>query len=197
MSTETAATRSPAFLTAGSLRRRTLFIGLLAGLIAGVLGSAVARVLMRIIALLTVGTGSFSVAGTAFIFMFGTLVGPLFGLIYRSTLYKMRAPELVKGLLFGFVGVTLQVPTLLFISPDFAAELMSIGPLGFGALAAMNFAYALMLAALTAWLEQVWPRDESRKAAEVSLTTVFGLLALVGLAFLVVEIGGRLLGIVK
>ncbi len=198
MSTETAATRSTTFLTASSLRRRTLFIGLFAGLIAGVLGSAVARVLMRIIALQTVGTGSFSVEGTAFIFMIGTLVGPLFGLIYRNTLYKMRAPELVKGVLFGLVGVvTLQVPVLLFVSPDFAAELMSVGALGFGAFAAMNFVFALMLAALTAWLEQVWPRDESRKAAEVSLTTVFGLLALAGLAFLVVEIGGRLLGIVK
>lgn len=184
-------------LTANSLRRRTRFIGLLAGLIAGVLNAVVARVLMRIIALVMTGQGSFSVEGTAFIFMFGTLVGPLFGLIYRSTLYKMRAPELVKGLLFGLVlVVTLQVPGL-FIVPEFAAELMAVGPLGFAVFAAMNFAFVLTLAALTAWLEQVWPRDESRKAAEASLTTVFGLLALAGLALLLVEIVGRLLGIVE
>ncbi len=185
-------------LTTSSLRLRTRFIGLLAGLIAGVLNAVVARVLMRVIALLLFGQGSFTVGGTAVIFMFGALVGPLFGLIYRSTLYKMRAHELVKGLLFGLVlVVTLQVPGLLFIAPDFMAELMAVGPLGFAVFAAMNFAFVLTLAALTAWLEQAWPRDESRKAAEASLTTVFGLLALAGLALLVVEIVGRPLGIVK
>ncbi len=182
---------------ANSLRRRARFIGLLAGLIAGVLNAVVARLLMRAIALLTFGTGSFSVGGTAFIFMFGLLVGPLFGLIYRSTLYKMQAHELVKGLLFGLIGlVTLQVPGL-FIAPEFRAELMAVGPLGFAAFAAMNLAFVLTLAVLTAWLEQAWPRDESRKAVETSLTTVFSLLALAGLALLVVEIVGRLLGIVE
>ncbi|HEX9597360.1 MAG TPA: hypothetical protein VF982_10815, partial [Anaerolineales bacterium] len=110
---------------------------------------------------------------------------------------RMRAPELVKGLLFGLVlVVTLQVPGL-FIAPEFAAELMAVGPLGFAVFAAMNSAFVLTLAALTVWLEQVWPRDESRRAAEASLTTVFGLLALAGLALLVVEIVGRSLGIVE
>jgi hypothetical protein len=184
-------------LTTNSLRLRTRFIGLLAGLIAGVLNAVVARVLMRVIALLAFGQGSFSVGGTAVIFMFGTLVGPLFGLIYRSTLYKIRAHELVKGLLFGLVlVVTLQVPGL-FIAPEFRAELIAVGPLGFAVFAAMNFAFVLTLAPLTAWLEQAWPRDESRKSVEASLTTVFGLLALAGLALLVVEIAGRLLGIVE
>ena len=75
-------------LAASSLRRRMHFIGLLAGLIAGVLNAVVARVLMRVIALLAFGQGSFTVDGTAVIFMFGVLVGPLFGLIYRSTLRK-------------------------------------------------------------------------------------------------------------
>src|SRR5574341_59580 len=183
--------------TTKSLRLRARFIGLLAGLIAGVLNAVVARVLMRVIALLAFGQGSFSVGGTAVIFMFGVLVGPLFGLLYRSTLYKMRAHELVKGLLFGLVlVVTVQVPGL-FIAPDFMAELMAVGPLGFAVFAAMNFAFVLTLAALIAWLEKAWPRDESRKAVEASLTTVFGLLALAGLALLGVEIVGRLLGIVK
>jgi len=183
-------------LTDSTLRRRTLFIGLLAGLIAGVLNAVVARVLMRVIALLAFGHGSFSVGGTGVIFMFGVLVGPLFGLIYRSTLYKMRAPELVKGLLFGLILViTLQVPGL-FIAPEFAAELMAFGPLGFAVFAAMNFAFVLTLAALTARVDHAWPRDESRMAAETSLTAAFGLLALAGLALLVVEIVGRLLGIV-
>ena len=183
--------------TANSLRLRTRFIGLLAGLVAGVSNAVVARVLMRVIALLAFGEGSFTVGGTAVIFMFGALVGPLFGLIYRSTLYKMRAHELVKGLLFGLVLlVTLQVPGL-FIAPDFLAELMAVGPLGFAVFAAMNLAFVLTLAALTAWLERAWPHDESRKEVEASLTTVFGLLALAGLALLVVEIVGRLLGFVE
>jgi|RhiMetdeSRZDD1v2_1073273.scaffolds.fasta_scaffold84394_3 hypothetical protein len=179
-----------------SVRLRARFIGLLAGLIAGVLNAVVARALMRVIALLTVGHGSFSVGGTAVIFMFGVLVGPLFGLIYRSTLYKLHAHELVKGLLFGLVLAVLQVLGL-FMTPEFRAELMAVGLLGFAVYAAMNLAFVLTLAALTAWLEQAWPRDESRKAAEASLTTVFGLLALAGLALLVVEIVGRLLGIVE
>jgi hypothetical protein len=184
-------------LAASSLHRRTRFIGLLAGLIAGVLNAVVARVLMRVIALLVFGRGSFSVSGTAVIFMFGVLVGPLFGLIYRSTLFKLRAPELVKGFLFGLVLViTLQIPGL-FIAPDFMAELMAAGPLGFAVFAMMNFAFVLTLAALTAWLEQRWPRDESRQAAEAGLTSVFGMLAVAGLILLVVEIVGRLLGIVE
>lgn len=184
-------------LTASSLRRRTRFIGLLAGLIAGVLNAVVARVLMRVIALLVFGRGSFSVGGTAVIFMFGVLVGPLFGLIYRSTLYKVRAHDLVKGLLFGLVlVVTLQVPGL-FVAPEFMAELMAVGPLGFAVFAMMNFAFVLTLAVLTARLEQRWPRDESRQAAEASLTSVFGLLAVAGLILLAVEIVGRLLGIVE
>ncbi len=183
--------------TTSSLCLRMRFIGLLAGLIAGVLNAVMARALMRVIALLAFGQGSFSVGGTAVIFMFGALVGPLLGLIYRSTLYKMRAHELVKGLLFGLILViTLQVPGL-FIAPEFAAELMAVGPLGFAVFAAMNLAFVLTLAALTAWLEQVWPRDESRKAVEASLTAVFGLLAIAGLVLLVVEIVGRLLGFVE
>jgi hypothetical protein len=107
----------------------------------------------------------------------------------------VRAHDLVKGLLFGLVlVVTLQVPGL-FVAPEFMAELMAVGPLGFAVFAMMNFAFVLTLAALTAWLEQRWPRDESRQAAEASLTSVFGLLAVAGLILLVVEIVGRLLGI--
>lgn len=184
-------------LAASSLRRRSRFIGLLAGLIAGVSNAVIARVLMRIIALLAFGQGSFTVAGTAVIFMFGVLVGPLFGLIYRSTLYNVRGHELVRGLLFGLVlVVTLQVPGL-FIAPEFMAELMAVGPIGFAVFAVMNFAFVLTLAGLTAWLERGWPHDESRRAVEASLTTIFGLLALAGLGLLVVEIAGRLLGIVE
>ncbi len=179
------------------LRERALFIGLLAGFSAGVLNAIIARLLMRVTALLMFGRGSFSVYGTAIIFMFGALVGPLFGWIYRSTLYKMRAPELVKGLIFGLVLlVTLQVPVL-FIFPEFGAELMVVGPLGFAIFAVMNFTFVLILAALTAWLEKIWPRDESRKGVEAVLTAVLGLLALAGLSLLVVEIVGRPLGIVE
>lgn len=178
------------------LRRRARFIGLLAGLVAGILNSIIARVLMRVIALLAFGQGSFSIAGTAIIFMFGVLVGPLFGLIYRSTLYELRAHGLVKGLLFGLIlVVTLQIPGL-YIAPEFMAELMVIGPLGFAVFAVMNFAFVLSLAALTAWLERVWPLDDSRKTVEDSLTAVFGLLAVAGMGLLVIEIVGRLLGVV-
>jgi hypothetical protein len=70
-------------LATNSLRQRTRFICLLAGLIAGMLNAVVARVLMRVIALLAFGQGSFSVGGTAVILEFGTLDGTLFGLIYR------------------------------------------------------------------------------------------------------------------
>lgn len=183
--------------TETSLRLRTRFIGLLAGLIAGVVNAVVARVLMRIIALVAFGRGSFSVGGTAVIFTFGVLGGTLFGLIYRSTLYKMRAHELVKGLLFGLILlVSIQVPGL-FIAPEFTAELMAVGPGGFGAFAAMNFAFVLTLAPLTAWLDKRWPLDESRVGVETGLTTVLGVLALTGLVLLVVEIGGRLLGVME
>jgi hypothetical protein len=182
---------------AQALRRRTRFIGLAAGLIAGVLNAGVARVLMRIIALIQFGHGSFSVAGTAVIFMFGMLVGPLFGLLYRGTLYRLRAPWPLKGLLFGLIlVVTLQVPGL-YLAPEFMRELMAVGPLGFAVFGVMNFAFVLTLAALTPWLEWTWPRDDSRAGAESGLTAVFGFLALCGLALLIYEIGGRLLGIVK
>jgi len=178
-------------------RTRARFVGLMAGFSAGVLNAVVARILMRVIALLMFGHGSFSVGGTAVIFMFGALVGPLFGWIYRSTLYRTRAPDLVKGLLFGLVLlVTLQVPGL-FISPDFRAELMAVGPLGFAIFALMNFSFVLTLAGLVAWLDKVWPRDESRQRSERIAATILGLLALTGLALLLVEIIGRPLGLIE
>ncbi len=62
-----------------NLEGRSRFIGLLAGFSAGVLSAIIARLLMRLIALLMFGQGSFSIGGTAVIFMFGALVGPLFG----------------------------------------------------------------------------------------------------------------------
>jgi hypothetical protein len=177
-------------------RQRARFIGLLAGLLAGILNAVLARVAMRVIALALFGRGSFSVAGTAVIFLFGLLVGPLFGLLYRSVFYPLHVPALGKGLLFGLtLLVVLQVPGL-YLVPEFMAELMAAGPLGFGAFAAMNFAFVLTLAPLTAWLEQRWPHDESRAAIEKRLTAGFGLLALGGLALLVVEMGGRLLGLI-
>jgi hypothetical protein len=175
----------------------TRFIGLLAGFSAGVLNAIVARLLMRLIALLMFGQGSFSVGGTAVIFMFGALVGPLFGLIYRSTLYKIRAPELIKGLLFGLVlVVALQVPGM-FIAPDFRAELMVVGPLGFAIFALMNFSFVLTLAVIVAWLEEVWPRDATHQKGERITTMALGLLAMTGLLLLLIEIGGRLLGFIE
>jgi len=180
-----------------SLRQRARFIGLTAGFVAGVLNAALARALMRVVALLMFGAGSFSIGGTAVIFMFGALVGPLFGLLYRSTFDRLRAHALVKGLLFGLaLLILLQAPGL-FLVPDFRAELMAVGPLGFAVFAAMNFAFVLTLAALNAWLEQRWPRDAERRGLETGLTAAFGLLALLGLALLAVEIGGRLLGFVQ
>lgn len=180
-----------------SIRRRAWFIGLLAGFVAGVLNAVVARLLMRIIALVISGHGSFSVGGTAVIFMFGALVGPLFGWIYRLTVYRLHANTLIKGLLFGLFGViAVQVPGL-YASPDFRNELMVVGPLGFGVFGAMNFAFVLTLAPLTAWLERAWPQDDSRRGLESGLVTVFGLMGLAGLILIVVEIGGRAFGMLK
>lgn len=180
-----------------NLRARARFVGLLAGFSAGVLNAVVARVLMRVIALLMFGQGSFTIGGTAVIFMFGALVGPLFGSIYRFTLYKIRAPDLVKGLLFGLVLlVTLQVPGL-FIAPDFRAELMAVGPLGFAIFALMNLSFVLTLAGLVAWLEKVWPRDAAHQRSERITSTALGLLALTGLLLLLVEILVRPLGFIE
>lgn len=178
-------------------RQRSRFIALSAGLAAGVLNAALARILMRGIALVEFGEGSFSVGGTAVIFTFGALVGPLLGLLYANTLFRLRISEAAKGLLFGLVLlVALQVPGL-YLAPEFRAELMVVGPVGFGAFAAMNFAFVLTLAFLTPWLDRVWPRDDSRRELEATVTTVFGLLALAGLVLLVVEIGGGLIGVLK
>jgi len=178
------------------LRTHPHFIGLLAGFSAGILNAIVARLLMRVIALLMSGHGSFSLSGTAVIFMFGALVGPLFGWIYRSTLYKMHLPEIVKGLLFGLVLlVTLQIPGL-YISPEFRAELMAVGPLGFAIFALMNFAFVLTLAWLVAWLEKALPEDATRQRGEQIAVIILGLLALVGLVLLLVEIIGRPLGLI-
>lgn len=179
------------------LRARARFIGLLAGFSAGVLNAIVARVLMRVIALLMFGRGSFSIGGTAVIFMFGALVGPLFGWIYCSTLYRVRAPHLLKGLLFGLVlMVTLQVPGL-FIAPDFRAELMAVGPLGFAIFALMNFSFVLTLAGIVAWLEKAWPRDATWQKSERVATMALGLLALSGFLLLFIEIVGRSLGLIE
>lgn len=175
---------------------RPVFIGLLAGFSAGLLNAVVARLLMRVIALLMFGEGSFSIGGTAVIFMFGVLVGPLFGWIYRLTLYKLRAPEVVKGLLFGLILlVTIQLPGL-YISPEFRAELMAAGPLGFPIFLLMNLSFMLTLSSMVAWMEKVWPRDETRRRGERFTSAVLGLLALAGLLLLLVEIIGRPLGLV-
>jgi hypothetical protein len=178
------------------LRARSLFIGLLAGFGAGVLNAVVARLLMRAIALLMFGQGSFSIGGTAVIFMFGALVGPLFGVIYSFTLYRLGAHDLIKGLLFGLVLMfTLQVPGL-FLAPDFLAELMAVGPLAFAIFALMNFSYVLTLAWLVGWLQRNWPLDPARQRLERITTTILGLMALVGLVLLLVEIVGRPLGLI-
>jgi MFS family permease len=180
-----------------NLRGRARFIGLLAGFSAGLLNAIVARILMRVIALLMFGRGSFSLGGTAVIFMFGALVGPLFGLLYRATLYEIHATDLVKGLLFGLVlMVALQVPVL-FIFPEFRAELMVAGSLGFAIFAMMNFSFVLTLAGIVAWLEKTWPRDATRQRSERIAATALGLLALAGLVLLLVEIVGRPLGFIE
>jgi hypothetical protein len=178
-------------------RWRARFIGLSAGFAAGVLNAIVARLLMRLVALLATGHGTFSLGGTAVIFMFGALVGPLFGAIYHSTLFKIRLPDLVKGLLFGLVlMLALQVPGL-FIAPDFRRELMVIGPLGFAIFLLMNLSFVLTLAGLVAWLERLWPRDASRLRSERITSSVLGLLALTGLLLLLVEMIGRPLGLIE
>jgi hypothetical protein len=178
-------------------RQRDRFIALSAGFASGVLNAIVARLLMRGIALVEFGEGSFSFGGTATIFLFGALVGPLLGLLYGRTLYRLRTREVVKGLLFGLILlVTLQLLGL-YVAPDFRAELMDVGPLGFAAFAAMNFAFVLTLAFLTPWLDRVWPKDPSGQTLVTIVTVVFGLLALTGLGLLAYEIGGRLLGLVK
>jgi hypothetical protein len=176
---------------------RPVFIGLLAGFSAGVLNAIVARILMRVIALLMFGEGSFSIGGTAVIFMFAVLVGPLLGWIYRLTLYKLRVPEIVKGLLFGLILlVTIQLPGL-YISPEFRAELMAAGPLGFPIFLLMNLSFMLTLAGMVAWLEKVWPWDESRRRGERITSAVLGMLAVAGLLLLLVEIIGRPLGLIS
>lgn len=177
-------------------RRRARFIALLAGFTAGLLNAVFARLLMRGIALYQFGKGSFSWGGTAVIFAFGALVGPLFGLLYHKTIYKLRTHDLVKGLLFGLVLLsTIQVLGI-YVSPEFRAELMAVGPLGFAAFTAMNFAFVLTLALMMGWLESEWPRDDSRRRLETTFTAILGLLALGGLILLVVEIFGRLLDVV-
>lgn len=178
-------------------RIRSLFTGLLGGFSAGILNAVFARLLMRVIALVVLGRGSFSVEGTATILIAGVLSGTLFGPLYRSTFYKVRAPTLVKGLLFGIAGlVTLQVPTL-FLHPDFRRELMVVGPLGFAVFALMNFAFSLTLAGLVAWLEKTWPRDASRQTIERIVTVVLGLVALGGLGLMFIGIVAMPLGLMK
>jgi uncharacterized iron-regulated membrane protein len=61
----------------------------------------------------------------------------------------------------------------------------------------MNFSFVLTLAGLVAWLERAWPRDESRQRSERIVATALGLLALTGLALLLVEILGRPLGLIE
>jgi hypothetical protein len=181
---------------ASNPRRRQLFIALFAGFMAGLLNAILARLIMRGIALYQFGRGSFSWGGTAVIVVFGVLVGPLFGLLYRNTFYKVKAHTLVKGFLFGLLLLfTIQLLGV-YISPEFRAEIMAVGPLGFAAFAAMNFAFVLTLAPLIQWLERTWPRSDSRQALETIFTAILGLLALSGFILLVVEIGGRVLGIV-
>ncbi len=92
--------------------------------------------------------------------------------------------------------VTLQVPGL-FIAPDFRAELMAVGALGFAIFALMNITFVLTLAAIVARLEKDWPRDNRYQRGERITTTALGLLALTGLVLLLVEIVGRPLGFIK
>lgn len=192
---ETTLQASPASSTAARLR--TPFVGLLAGLLAGLLNAILARVLMRIVALVVSGQGSFSVGGTAAIFGFAMLLGPLLGIVYRAVWRFLPGPTLVKGLVYGIaLVIVFQIPVL-YIVPDFRQELMIAGPVGFGVFGLINFAFVLTLARLTAWLEDAWPRDGSRRAAVMVGTVALGLLALGGLGVLVYELGGRLVGLVE
>lgn len=180
-----------------SLHQRARLVGLLSGLsAAGLLNAIIARILMRIIALLMFGQGSFTVGGTAVIFIFGALVGPLFGWIYRSTLYKMPVPEQVKGLLFGLILlVTLQLPGLV-IAPEFRSELMAVGPLGFAIFTLMNFSFVLTLALMVAWLEKVLPRGAVwQRKGRIAYVAML-ILAFAGLLLLAIEMLGRPLGLI-
>jgi hypothetical protein len=176
--------------------QRACFIGLSAGLLAGLLTALLARLAMRVVALVEFGSGSFSLGGTAVILVFGALSGPLLGLLYRATFYRLPIRAGWRGLLYMLaLLLCLQVP-ILFIVPDFAAELMVAGRLGLGVFVAFNVAYVLSLVPLSAWLEQRWPPATARPAVETGLTVLLGLLALGGLVTLAWELGGRVLGLV-
>ena len=167
--------------------QRALFTGLLAGLIAGVLGGVVARILMRVIALIVTGRGEFSIGGTLGILMIGGLIGPLFGLIYRSTIFKLNAPWPMKGLFYSLVLlIGFQLPAL-YVFLGLREELMIVGPLGFPIFALMNFSFTLILAAATAWLEKAWNDEPGRERFEKIAVGVLGLMALASLVLLLVE----------
>lgn len=152
---------------------------------------------MRGVALLLGGPGSFSIGGTLNIFAFGALAGPLFGLAYHTWFARLKFPAPVRGLLFGLLlAITLQLPGLI-IAPDFRAELMVIGPLGFGIFALMNVAFVVSLAWIAAWLDQAWPTDDARRHIEQPVTLIFTLLAVAGLALLVFEIGRQILTLLR
>ena len=81
--------------------------------------------------------------------------------------------------------------------PDFAAEIMAVGPVGYGAFAGMNAAYCLILAGLAAWIDKRWPHDDSRLETEVIVIIILGLVAIGAFGLLAYEIGGRALGLVR
>ena len=184
-------------VTLGAAGVRRPFIGLTAGFGAGVLGGLVARGLMRVIAISMGGVGNFSVGGTANIVMFGVMGGTVFGLLYATTIGRIRTHWLVRGLIFALVlGALIQLPIMLAV-PDFAAEIMAVGPVGYGVFAGMNVAYSLILAGLAAWLDKRWPNDDSQRETEVTVLIVLGVIALIGFGVLAYEIGGRALGLVR
>lgn len=187
-------TLAPASLAA---RLRTPFIGLLSGLLAALLNAVIARLLMRVVALAMGGRGDFTIEGTAVIFMFGALLGPLLGLLFVGLRRWLPAHWLLRAGAFALIlAAVFQLP-IFFIVPDFAAEIMAVGGLGLGVFALINLAFCGLLAWIHARLDQRWPADSAGREVPTTIgTVILGLLAAGGLAALAYELGGRLIGVV-
>ena len=176
---------------------RLVSVGLLSGLAAGLAGGVAARIAMRLIAVADTETPRFTMLGTLLVLITAASYGGLAGLAFVAVRSHLPGVGKGKAAAFGVVLVVLFIP--LFLVADQEGEFHLAPRLAVLLFSPLAFGVGILIAGLAGYLERSLPAPPRREALYRSLTILavgIGLLTLLGLAWRVGLMVGRLTAIV-